>query len=120
MLIFSHNISGSELSDKDCADGFREKVDEYMNCEDIAMNFLVSHVTGRPPLKVGVRRTFRGPGLWEEGDHFRERDDCLNFFSRVYGYTPLVYSQFRADSVLYKARVPKEAKCYANPDSIAV
>ena len=30
----------------------RDMVDEYMNCEDIAMNFLVAHVTGRPPVKV--------------------------------------------------------------------
>ena len=27
-------------------------VDQYMNCEDIAMNFLVSHITRKPPLKV--------------------------------------------------------------------
>lgn len=30
----------------------RDKVDEYMNCEDIAINFLVSHITRKPPLKV--------------------------------------------------------------------
>lgn len=30
----------------------RDKVDEFMNCEDIAMNFLVSHVTRQPPVKV--------------------------------------------------------------------
>ena len=30
----------------------RDKVDEYMNCEDIAMNFLVSHLTRAPPVKV--------------------------------------------------------------------
>lgn len=30
----------------------RDKVDEYMNCEDLAMNFLVSHVTRKPPIKV--------------------------------------------------------------------
>ena len=30
----------------------RDKVDEYTNCEDIAMNFLVSHVTRKPPIKV--------------------------------------------------------------------
>ena len=30
----------------------RDKVDEYMNCEDIAMNFLVSHITRKPPIKV--------------------------------------------------------------------
>ena len=30
----------------------RDRVDEYMNCEDIAMNFLVSHITRKPPIKV--------------------------------------------------------------------
>ncbi len=37
----------------------RDKVDEYMNCEDIAMNFLVSHITRQPPIKVTSRWTFR-------------------------------------------------------------
>lgn len=32
----------------------RDKVDEYTNCEDIAMNFLVSHITRKPPIKVGT------------------------------------------------------------------
>lgn len=27
-------------------------VDAHMNCEDIAMNFLVSHITRKPPIKV--------------------------------------------------------------------
>ena len=84
-----------------------------MNCEDIAMYFLVSDITRESPLKVGVKRTFRGPGLWEDSDHFQERRDCINFFSRVYGYMPLMYSQSRADSVLYKTKVPKNVeKCY--------
>ncbi len=30
----------------------RDKVDQYMNCEDLAMNFLVSHITKKPPVKV--------------------------------------------------------------------
>ena len=29
-------------------------VDQYMNCEDIAMNFLVSHITRKPPVKVSM------------------------------------------------------------------
>ena len=37
----------------------REMVDEYMNCEDLAMNFLVSHLTRQPPIKVTSRWTFR-------------------------------------------------------------
>lgn len=27
-------------------------VDEHMNCEDIAMNFLIANVTGNAPIKV--------------------------------------------------------------------
>ena len=30
----------------------KEMVDDYMNCEDIAMNFLVAHITRKPPIKV--------------------------------------------------------------------
>ena len=29
----------------------RDKVDEFMNCEDLAMNFLISHMTHQPPIK---------------------------------------------------------------------
>lgn len=38
----------------------RDMVDEYINCEDIAMNFLVSHITRKPPIKVsdGIHARF--------------------------------------------------------------
>lgn len=65
----------------------RDKVDEYMNCEDIAMNFLVSHITKKPPVKVTSRWTFRCPGcpqsLSEDETHFQERHKCINFFTQV-------------------------------------
>uniref|UniRef100_A0A8C4NFZ2 Glycosyl transferase 64 domain-containing protein n=1 Tax=Eptatretus burgeri TaxID=7764 RepID=A0A8C4NFZ2_EPTBU len=95
----------------------RDLVDEYTNCEDIAMNFLVSHITRKPPIKVTSRWTFRCPGcpqaLSHDESHFRERHKCINFFVRVYGYMPLVYTQFRADSVLFKTRLPHDkTKCF--------
>ncbi|CAL1293424.1 unnamed protein product [Larinioides sclopetarius] len=95
----------------------RDKVDEYMNCEDIAMNFLVSHVTRKPPLKVTSRWTFRCPGcpvsLSEEDSHFQERHRCIEHFTQVYGYMPLLNTQFRADSVLFKTRIPHDKqKCF--------
>ena len=34
-------------------------VDEAGNCEDILMNFLVSHVTRRPPIKVTQRKQYK-------------------------------------------------------------
>lgn len=65
----------------------RDKVDEYMNCEDIAMNFLVSHITRKPPVKVTSRWTFRCPGcpvsLSEDETHFQERHKCINYFTQV-------------------------------------
>ena len=39
----------------------RDKVDEYMNCEDIAMNFLISHLTRQPPVKVRSERQASQP-----------------------------------------------------------
>ncbi|KAL3892228.1 hypothetical protein ACJMK2_004457 [Sinanodonta woodiana] len=95
----------------------RNKVDEYMNCEDIAMNFLVSHITRKPPVKVTSRWTFRCPGcpqtLSNDSSHFDERHHCINFFVTVYGYMPLLYTQFRVDSVLFKTRIPHDKqKCF--------
>lgn len=95
----------------------RDKVDEYVNCEDIAMNFLVSHITRKPPIKVTSRWTFRCPGcpvsLSEDDSHFQERHKCINFFTSVYGYNPLLNTQFRADSVLFKTRIPHDKqKCF--------
>ncbi|XP_065217618.1 exostosin-3 [Planococcus citri] len=95
----------------------RDMVDEYMNCEDIAMNFLVSHLTRKPPVKVTSRWTFRCPGcpvsLSEDETHFNERHKCINFFTKVFGYTPLLYTQFRADSILFKTRIPHDKqKCF--------
>ena len=33
----------------------REWVDRHTNCEDIAMNFLISNYTNLPPLKVSTK-----------------------------------------------------------------
>ena len=95
----------------------RDKVDEFMNCEDIAMNFLISHETKSPPVKVTSRWTFRCQGcpvtLSEDDSHFQERHKCINFFTQVYGYNPLLYTQYRADSVLFKTRIPQDKqKCF--------
>ncbi|XP_070209496.1 exostosin-like 3 [Littorina saxatilis] len=95
----------------------RDKVDQYTNCEDIAMNFLVSHITRKPPIKVTSRWTFRCPGcpntLSSNDTHFEERHQCMNFFVSVYGYMPLLFTQYRVDSVLFKTRLPHDKqKCF--------
>ncbi|XP_074656159.1 exostosin-like 3 [Tubulanus polymorphus] len=95
----------------------RDLVDEFMNCEDLAMNLLVSHITQKPPIKVTSRWTFRCPGcpkaLSFDDRHFQERHRCLNYFVKIYGYTPLLYTQFRVDSILFKTRIPHDKqKCF--------
>lgn len=95
----------------------RDKVDEYMNCEDIAMNFLVSHITRKPPVKVTSRWTFRcincPISLSEDDTHFQERHKCINYFTQIFGYMPLLNTQYRADSILFKTRIPHDKqKCF--------
>lgn len=98
-------------------EAIRSIVDKFMNCEDIAMNFLVAHLTRKPPIKVTSRWTFHCPScassLSEDDSHFRERHECLNTFASIYGYMPLLNTQHRSDSVLFKTRLPHDKqKCF--------
>ncbi|VDL99428.1 unnamed protein product [Schistocephalus solidus] len=123
----------------------REIVDEEMNCEDIAMNFLVSHITRKPPIKwhpttgwvvlylffslvlskiftllhsqVTTHWSFLchrcSSTLYSRPTHKESRSTCINSFVKIYGYNPLIYTQFRADSVLFKTRLPAtKQKCF--------
>ncbi|GMR41241.1 hypothetical protein PMAYCL1PPCAC_11436, partial [Pristionchus mayeri] len=89
----------------------REHVDKVTNCEDIAMNFLIAHLTREPPLKTTGRWTMTcencTESLWSDDDHFNERNECIRLFVKIYGYNPLRYSQYRADSILFKTLVPR-------------
>lgn len=101
----------------DMPQAIRSMVDNFMNCEDIAMNFLIAHLTRKPPIKVTSRWTFHcadcESSLSEDESHFRERHECLNVFASVYGYMPLMSTQHRSDSVLFKTRLPRDKqKCY--------
>lgn len=80
----------------------REYVDEKMNCEDIAMNFLVANFTRKPPIKVAPRKKFKCPEctntemLSADANHMMERSACIDRFSKVYGMLPLKTVEFRA------------------------
>ena len=43
----------------DMPSAIREKVDQYMNCEDIAMNVLIANYTRKAPIKVAPRKKFK-------------------------------------------------------------
>ncbi|CAH8459488.1 unnamed protein product [Schistosoma rodhaini] len=95
----------------------RNMVNNYFNCEDIAMNFLLAHITRKPPIKVTLHWSFDcvycGSTLHDRSDHYAARSRCINWLTSHYGYNPLMYSQYRADSVLFKTRIPLgKQKCY--------
>lgn len=93
-------------------------VEQSQNCEDILMNFLVSHVTRRPPIKVTQRKQYKEqPSIgsrspWNDPDHFIQRQTCLNTFAAVFGYMPLLRSNLRLDPVLFKDPVSNKRKKY--------
>jgi len=98
----------------------REWVNQHMNCEDIAMNFIVSNHTGKGPIKVTPRKKFKcsecatGGSLSLDETHMVERSTCINYFVDLYGMLPLKSVDFRADPVLYKDDFPDKLKQFPN------
>ncbi|XP_077999813.1 exostosin-2-like [Glandiceps talaboti] len=99
-------------------------VDEHMNCEDIAMNFIVSNYTGKSPIKVTPRKKFKCPECTGEQiisadqSHMVERSECITRFAEIYGRMPLKTVEFRADPVLYKDPFPEELKRFRDVGSL--
>ena len=101
-------------------------VDDHMNCEDLAMNFLISNMTGKAPIKVAPRKKFKcstpqctnSDMLSGVQTHLIERSDCVNMLVGKFGYMPLKAVEFRADPVLYKDDLPEKLKRFANIGSL--
>ncbi|XP_063362663.1 exostosin-2 [Cydia amplana] len=85
----------------------RSWVDDNFNCEDIAMNFLVANVTGKPPIKVTPRKKFKCPEctntemLSADAHHMTQRSACIQRFTQIYGHMALKSVEFRADPLQY-------------------
>ncbi|XP_076750112.1 exostosin glycosyltransferase sotv [Xylocopa sonorina] len=102
----------------------KEWVDEHMNCEDIAMNFLIANITRKAPIKVTPKKKFRCPEctntemLSADLTHMVERTQCINKFSSIYGSMPLKSVEFRADPVLFKDIFPEKLKRFNDIGSL--
>ena len=98
----------------------RNKIDKVQNCEDIAFNMLVSHYTRKPPIKA--TSNIKNDCIQCDNSYFESkynisnlavRNDCIKYFISIYGYNPLLYSQFRVDSVLYNTELAEnKLKCF--------
>ena len=102
----------------------KQWVDDHVNCEDIAMNFLVANITGKSPMKVTPRKKFKCPEctntemLSADMGHMVERSECINLFTSKYQAMPLKSVEFRADPVLYKDDFPSVLKKFNNIGSL--
>lgn len=70
----------------------RHYVDTVGNCEDIAMQFLVSSLTGSPPQLLhafGLLDVGQGEGISSSKQHSKIRSHCLSDFASFYGGIPL-------------------------------
>ena len=69
-------------------------IDANMNCEDIAMNFLVSALHGQPPIHINHVTTDYGveqvDGISTKNKHSATRTVCMNEFARIMRRNPLV------------------------------
>ncbi|GMR39531.1 hypothetical protein PMAYCL1PPCAC_09726, partial [Pristionchus mayeri] len=73
-----------------------DHIHNHRNCEDIAMNFLIAHLTRRPPLRVIKKKSMSNgsrAGLSARGGHYTRRSECIQMFTQLYGYNPLLFSQ---------------------------
>jgi hypothetical protein len=80
-------------------------IDHGMNCEDIAMQYLVTNHTSLPPVYVkghisdlGVLGGISTSRNIVTAAHMDARSNCLNQLSTLFGKTPLVYSHTIVDS----------------------
>ncbi len=83
----------------------RDLVDKNRNCEDIAMQFLMANMTKLPPIYVkghlgdsGVLGGISTNSNVVTASHMDARSQCLNDLVHIYGYNPLVSSNFVVDS----------------------
>ncbi|KAL8558763.1 hypothetical protein ACOMHN_043706 [Nucella lapillus] len=117
-----------------------QRVEAANNCHHILLNFLVSHVTRRPPVKLTQRKQYRQSALtednnnnnnnnngggeagngsssragvvWEEHQRFWQRQTCMEEFVSVLGYMPLLRTRLRMDPLLFKDPVSNLRKKY--------
>jgi hypothetical protein len=81
-------------------------IDDHRNCEDIAMQFVVSNHTGLPPIFVkghlsdlGARNGISTDANVIQASHMDERSQCLSQLVEVFGSNPLVKTHVVVDSV---------------------
>lgn len=101
-LAFSHmSFLDYYSSDDPTMTKIRDYVDDHLNCEDIAMNYIHALLTGSGPLMVkGNREWYNAEpaeGISRKAGHMEARSKCLNDFADMLGCMPLINEQARIE-----------------------
>ncbi|KAK9249455.1 glycosyl transferase family 64 domain-containing protein [Lipomyces tetrasporus] len=77
-------------------DNILKYVDDLINCEDIAMNFLISGVTNRAPFHIMSEEVYDfglDGGISSNPAHFKVRGQCVQQMTNLFGRNTLVSVQ---------------------------
>ncbi|KAL7926954.1 glycosyltransferase family 64 protein [Trichoderma austrokoningii] len=94
-LCFSHmSFLDYYSSNSTVMEKVRQYVDDHFNCEDIALNYVASYLTGTGPLLVTGRDRYvsyePAVGISRKPGHLEARTKCLNDLTALFGCMPLV------------------------------
>lgn len=67
-------------------------VDDLINCEDIAMNFLMTGVTGQPPFHIVTDEVYDfglDGGISSKSTHWQVRGECIQRITELFGRNTL-------------------------------
>lgn len=101
-------------------------IDEHMNCEDIAMQMMITGMTKTPPLAVSGKATLEDygtdksiGGISTKSGHKGQRNKCLTYFINevFHGKDPLMYNnvvQTRFLKIPFAKRSRNEGSLWRN------
>jgi len=78
------------------------------HCQELAMNFLISSVTKKAPVKI-LNKKYERLDTGKSPSHVKM---CMNAFARIFGTMPLRHSMLRMDPSLFKDNVSVVRKQY--------
>ena len=97
----------------------RDLVSQLDNCDNILVNFLVSHVTRKPPIGVVRRPSPSGHQSntelmfsVSEASSLHTRRYCVAKFTEQFGYMPLIRSSVKFEPLLHRDSVSVLRKKY--------
>ena len=105
----------------------RELISQLDSCDAILVNFLVSHVTRKPPIGVvrrplpsGRRSNAELMFSASEASSFHTSQYCVAKFTEQFGYMPLIRSSVKFEPLLHRDSVSVLRKKYRQMENSGV